>query len=161
MTGTAWFDHEWGPGAMPEGAQGWDWFAMQLDDGSELMLYQIRASDGRATAFSSGTYVPSSGRPVRIGWNDVRLVATGQWVSPKTRARYPSGWEIEVRSLGLTVGIDPILKDQELTTERSTGVTYWEGDCRVRGTARGRAISGRAYAELTGYAGRDVPGSGR
>jgi predicted secreted hydrolase len=159
LAGTAWFDHEWGPGALPEGAAGWDWFALQLDDGSDWMIYRIRGSDGVATAFSSGTYVPPEGAPVPIPWKDVRLTATGEWVSGKTRARYPSGWKLAVNSAGLDVAIDPILRDQELTTERSTGVTYWEGACRVRGTARGRPVSGRAYAELTGYAGRDVPGS--
>ena len=159
MTGTAWFDHEWGPGALPEGASGWDWFALQLGDGSELMLYRIRGRDGRATPYSSGVFVPASGLPRPVRWADVRFTATGEWVSPKTRARYPSGWRIGVPSLGLDAGVEPILKDQELTTERSTGVTYWEGDCAVRGTLRGRPISGRAYAELTGYAGPDVPGA--
>ena len=159
MTGSAWFDHEWGPGALPEGASGWDWFGVQLDDGSELMLYRIRGADGQATSFSSGTYVPASGAPVRVPWSGVRLTATGEWTSPKTRARYPSGWRIRIDPLRLDLAIDPLVKDQELTTERSTGVTYWEGTCRVSGTASGKPVSGRAYAELTGYAGKDVPGS--
>jgi predicted secreted hydrolase len=159
MTGTAWFDHEWGPGALPEGASGWDWFAVQLDDGSDLMLYRIRGPDGRATPYSSGTYVPASGAPVPLRWPDVRLAATGEWVSPKTRARYPSGWKIAIDPLRLDLAIHPLVRNQELTTERSTGVTYWEGACRVRGTFAGRPVTGRGYAELTGYAGRDVPGS--
>jgi predicted secreted hydrolase len=161
LAGSAWFDHEWGPGVLPAGAAGWDWFALQLSDGSELMLYRIRAADGSATPFSSGTFVTREGAPATVSWSDVRLETVRYWTSPKTRARYPSGWRIAVASLGLSVAVDPVFEDQELLTPESTGVTYWEGACRVSGTRRGQPISGRAYAELTGYAGRDVPGLAR
>jgi predicted secreted hydrolase len=159
LSGTAWFDHEWGPGALPEGAVGWDWFALQLSDGSDLMLYRMRGAGGGATPYSSGTFVPVSGEPSRIRWQDVRLQETGEWVSPKTKARYPSGWRLTVDSLSLDAVIAPVLQDQELVTSRSTGVTYWEGACRLRGTRADKPIEGRAYAELTVYAGKDVPGT--
>jgi predicted secreted hydrolase len=83
---------------------------------------------------------------------------TASWTSPRSGARYPAKWTIGMPSLGLTVSVTPVLPDQELVTERSTGVTYWEGACRVEGTRKGRPIGGRAYVEMTGYAGRDVPG---
>jgi predicted secreted hydrolase len=158
LSGTAWFDHEWGPGVLPADAAGWDWFALQLDDGSDLMLYRMRRADGSATPFSSGTFVPAKGAPVRLAWSDVRLTETRSWRSPRTKARYPAGWRIAVPSIGLDVAIEPILADQELETPGSTGVTYWEGACAVKGVRKGRPITGRAYVELTGYAGRDVPG---
>jgi len=158
LSGTAWFDHEWGPGALPAGAAGWDWFAVQLSDASELMLYRLRDSAGRATAFSSGTFVSASGEPASVRWQDVVYEETGSWTSRRSSARYPAGWRIRVLSAGLELSIEPALADQELETPKSTGVTYWEGACRVSGSRRGRAVEGRAYAELTGYAGRDVPG---
>jgi predicted secreted hydrolase len=161
LMGTAWFDHEWGPGGLPAQAVGWDWFALQLDDGSDLMLYRIRDRGGRSTAFSSGTFMPAKGEPRSLSWKDVDLRETAFWKSPRSGARYPAKWTIGVASLGLTVSVTPILSDQELVTERSTGVTYWEGACRVEGTREARPIAGRAYAELTGYAGRDVPGFSR
>ena len=161
LTGTAWFDHEWGPGALPSGLAGWDWFGVQLSDGSELMLYRLREPGGRASPFSSGTFVPASGPPATVAWNGadgVRLEETRRWTSPRTKAVYPAGWRISVAPLRLALEIDPLLPDQELVTEKSTGVTYWEGACRVGGTRAGKPVTGRAYAELTGYAGRDVPG---
>ena len=158
LSGTAWFDHEWGPGGMPAGVVGWDWFALQLDDGSDLMLYRIRGLGGAATPFSSGTFVPAAGEPRAIPWKDVNLDVSASWKSPHSGARYPARWKLGVASLGLAVTITPLLADQELVTERSTGVTYWEGACRVEGTRQGRPLAGRAYAELTGYAGKDVPG---
>jgi predicted secreted hydrolase len=158
LSGTAWFDHEWGPGVLPKDAAGWDWFALQLDDGSELMLYRMRRADGTATPFSSGTFVPAHGAAMPVRWSDVRLTETRSWQSPRTKARYPAGWRIAVASAGLDVSIEPLVADQELETPGSTGVTYWEGACAVKGTRGGKRVSGRAYVELTGYAGRDVPG---
>ena len=158
ISGTAWFDHEWGPGVLPAGATGWDWFALQLDDGSDLMLYRMRGADGKATPFSSGTLVPAKRAPTRIRWADVRLTETKTWHSPRSGARYPAGWRIAVAGVALDVEIAPLLADQELDTAASTGVVYWEGACSVRGTRNGRPIAGRAYVELTGYKSRDVPG---
>jgi predicted secreted hydrolase len=158
LSGTAWFDHEWGAGVLPVGAAGWDWFALQLDDGSELMLYRMRGRDGGATPFSSGTFVPARGAAVPIAWTGVRLTETASWTSPRSRARYPAGWRITLTSLQLDVTVAPLVAGQELDTAASTGVTYWEGACSVRGTRAGRPVAGNAYVELTGYAGRDVPG---
>jgi len=157
LTGTAWFDHEWGPGGLPAEAVGWDWFALQLDDGSDLMLYRIRARGGAATPFSSGTFVSAAGESRAISWKDVDFKETAFWKSPRSGARYPARWTLGIAPLGLSVTVTPVLPDQELVTERSTGVTYWEGACRVEGTRGGRPVTGRAYAELTGYGGRDVP----
>lgn len=158
ISGTAWFDHEWGPGVLPAGATGWDWFALQLDDGSDVMLYRMRGTDGKATPYSSGTLVPARGAPTHIRWADVRLTETKTWRSQRSGARYPAGWRIAVASIGLDIEIAPLLADQELDTAASTGVVYWEGACSVRGTRGGRPTMGRAYVELTGYKSRDVPG---
>jgi predicted secreted hydrolase len=160
LSGTAWFDHEWGPGGMPAGVAGWDWFALQLADGSELMLYRMRANSGGATPFSSGTFVSADGSSRPILWRDVILEESAWWKSARSGARYPARWRIAVESLGLDVVIQPLLPDQELATEQSTGVIYWEGACLVEGRRQGRPVAGRAYAELTGYAGRDITGMG-
>lgn len=157
LTGTAWFDHEWGPGGLPAAAVGWDWFALQLDDGSDLMLYRIRGRGGAATPFSSGTFVSAAGESRAISWKDVDFKETAFWKSPRSGARYPARWTLGIAPLALSVTVTPLLPDQELVTELSTGVTYWEGTCRVEGTRQGRSLTGRAYAELTGYASRDVP----
>ncbi len=159
LSGTAWFDHEWGPGALPADAVGWDWFALQLSDGSDLMLYRIRL-EGGASPFSAGTFVPANGGgpPRAIAWSDVTLTPLTSWTSRRSKAVYPARWSLAVRSLDLTTTVTPLVADQELVTDKSTGVTYWEGACRVEGKKDGRPIGGRAYVEMTGYAGRDVPG---
>jgi predicted secreted hydrolase len=158
LSGTAWFDHEWGPGGLPAGVSGWDWFALQLSDGSELMLYRMRLPTGAASPFSAGTFIPASGPPRAVAWKAVTLAARTHWTSPKSKAAYPAVWSLAVAPLALEVTLTPLLADQELVTARSTQVTYWEGACRVEGAREGRPITGRAYVEMTGYAGRDVPG---
>jgi predicted secreted hydrolase len=161
LSGTAWFDHEWGPGALPKEAAGWDWFALQLSDDTELMLYRMRDRSGGATPFSAGTFVDETGGLKLIRWQgDVALTELARWKSPKTGASYPSKWRIAVASAGLDVTLEPLVPDQELVTEESTGVIYWEGTCKVSGTRQGRPVGGRAYVEMTGYARRDVPGFG-
>ena len=160
LSGTAWFDHEWGSGALPSNATGWDWFALQLSDGSDLMLYRIRLEGSKASPFSAGTFVPADGAgpPRAIAWDDVALKPLSAWASPRSGAVYPASWSLAIASLKLQTTVTPLVADQELVTEKSTGVTYWEGACRVEGTRDGRSIAGRAYVEMTGYAGRDVPG---
>jgi predicted secreted hydrolase len=158
LHGEVWFDHEWGPGGLPEGVAGWDWFALQLSDGSELMLYRMRLRDGTASPFSAGTFVDAGGRAAPVRWADVSIAPRSTWTSPRSGAKYPAVWSVTVRSIGLDVTVSPLLADQELVTAKSTGVTYWEGACSVEGTRDGRQIGGRAYVEMTGYAGRDVPG---
>jgi predicted secreted hydrolase len=160
LLGMAWFDHEWGPGALPAGAAGWDWFALQLSNGSELMLYRIRLEGGNASPFSAGTFIPANGGgpPRPIAWSDVALAPLTTWTSPRSKSVYPAAWSLAIRSLGLETRVTPLVADQELVTEKSTGVTYWEGACRVEGKSHGRPIGGRAYVEMTGYAGRDMPG---
>jgi predicted secreted hydrolase len=149
----AWFDHEFGSDQLAEDVAGWDWFALRFDDGADLMLYRLRRSDGSTTPWSSGTFVAPDGRTTHLAADAARVVPTGSWKSPRSGATYPSGWRIEVPSLALVCDFAPLLTDQELTTDRSTRVVYWEGACDGAGTREGRRVAARAYVELTGYAG--------
>ena len=45
VTGTAWFDHQWGD-FIAVGGGGWDWFAVNLDDGTDLTVSLVRGADG-------------------------------------------------------------------------------------------------------------------
>jgi predicted secreted hydrolase len=122
------------------------------------MLYRLRTETGEATRFSAGTFSPREGTPQPIRWTEVRLDQTAFWKSARSGARYPARWRITVATLGLELEVEPQVADQELVTEQSTGVVYWEGTCRVTGRRGGNPVTGRAYVELTGYARRAVPG---
>jgi predicted secreted hydrolase len=156
VTGLAWMDREWSTSALSEGQVGWDWFSLQLDDGWELMVYQLRQRDGTPHPLSDGVLIDPSGAKVPLRWGvDLSVEPTGRWTSPVDGAVYPSGWRIKVPDRGVDLTVDPVLSDQEL----NLAFRYWEGAVDVVGTGvGGDAVRGRGYVELTGYAG-DVPGS--
>ncbi|HYO52192.1 lipocalin-like domain-containing protein [Archangium sp.] len=147
VTGQSWMDREWSTSALGEDLVGWDWFSLQLSDGSELMYYQLRRRDGTADTFSAGTLVPALGEPVRLSREDVRLEVLATWKSPRSGTTYPARWRLAVPSRGLTLDIRPALADQELPVS----VRYWEGSARLSGTHAGQPVRGRGYVELTGY----------
>ena len=45
VRGLSWMDHEFGSNQLREDQVGWDWFSIELDDGTELMLYLMRRKD--------------------------------------------------------------------------------------------------------------------
>jgi predicted secreted hydrolase len=152
VTGLSWFDHEWGSGSIGKDTAGWDWFALHLLDGRDLMLYRMRGTGGSTTGFSSGTLVEKDGRKVALGATDFTIEEAARWKSARSGASYPARWVLRVPRSGLAVVVVPLVQDQELVTEKSTRVTYWEGACDVSAPGDGTPL-GRAYVEMTGYAG--------
>lgn len=152
VTGTSWMDHEFGSGGLGEDQVGWDWFSVQFDSNVEFMLYVLRKRDGSHDPASSGTLIFPDGTSRHLTRADFVVRTTGQWTSPHSGARYPAKWIVEVPSIPLEVTITPVLPDQELRTEHSTRVTYWEGAVDVQGHFRNASVTGNGYVELTGYA---------
>jgi predicted secreted hydrolase len=152
VDGLAWNDHEWGSDELAPGVAGWDWFSMQLNGGTDIMLYRLRHSDGTSVPQSSGTIVARDGSASHLNASDFQIESTGSWTSPRDGAVYPSGWIVTVPPARARLTISPLLDDQELTTARSTRVSYWEGACAIAGTMGGKRVQGYGYTELTGYA---------
>ncbi len=152
VQGNSWFDKEFSTSALDPDQIGWDWFSIQLDNNYELMLYTIRQSDGTPSRFSKGTWVDPNGIKTDLKRDQFAIIPRDQWVSPKTKAVYPSGWTLRVPSLNLELELTPRLLDQELSFNLGAqSITYWEGACSARGILKGEEIQGHAFAELTGY----------
>lgn len=147
VSGLSWLDREWSSSALAKDQQGWDWFALQLSDGSELMFYNLRKMDGTQDVHSGGTWISAEGESRHLGHDDISLSVSERWSSPKG-GTYPAAWTIRLPELGLALDVDPVLDDQELFTT----VRYWEGAVDVTGSRDGVKITGRGYVELTGYA---------
>jgi predicted secreted hydrolase len=147
--GLSWMDHEWSTVSLADDQVGWDWFSIQLDDGGELMVFQLRQEDGRIDPFSSGAFIAPNGGARHLGRDEFEIRVDDEWRSPHTGATYPAGWTASVPALDLTLEIEPQLADQELTVSYA----YWEGAVRVEGQRAGQAVQGVGYVELTGYAG--------
>jgi predicted secreted hydrolase len=149
VSGTAWMDHEFSTSALSQNAVGWDWFALQLDNQREIMLYQIRNKDGSIVPTSHGSLVNADGSVIHLTLKDFKIEALDRWTSPHTGAVYPSRWRVTIQTPdgSLTLEITPLMADQELNTTTA----YWEGASRITGTDGGKPIQGYGYVELTGY----------
>lgn len=156
VTGQAWMDHEFGSNQLAQNQRGWDWFSIQLDDRqqTELMLYMMRRDDGSIDPYSSGTYVMGP-KAEHLEKRQYHIEVLDYWQSRQTGARYPAQWRIQLPEKNLFLEIEPLLADQELVTSQSTRTTYWEGACKVTGNHNGQPVKGKAYVELTGYAGNN------
>jgi Predicted secreted hydrolase len=150
VRGLSWFDHEWATNQLAPGQVGWNWICLQLSDGSDLMLYQMRLADGTVDVASSGTVIASDGTARHLRSTEFSAVASARWRSPKTGADYPVEWRIAVPASKLEVTVRPILREQELALEP---LTYWEGAIDAAGQLGNQDVAGHGYLELTGYAG--------
>lgn len=147
VQGLAWMDREWSTSALGAELAGWDWFALQLEDGRDVMLYQLRRRDGAADRLSAGIVVEADGRSRPLGRDDFRIEVLGTWLSPASRVRYPSRWRLAVPRESLTLDVKPRLPDQELRV----GARYWEGAVVVEDARGERRRAGQGYVELVGY----------
>jgi predicted secreted hydrolase len=151
VQGTSWMDHEFGSAQLRDYQVGWDWFSIRLENGIDLMLYQLRHRDGKIDPYSSGTIIFKDGSQRHLPLKEFQIEITDRWKSKKSGATYPSGWRIRVPQEQINLLLTPTVKDQELITEASTRVTYWEGSVRVEGKYGPRPVEGLGYVELTGY----------
>ncbi len=145
--GLSWMDREWSTSTLEENQVGWDWFAIQLSDGREVMYYQIRKKDGSAESLSNGTLINTDGTGKSLSLNDVKLQVIDYWKSYDGKAIYPSEWYLNIPKEKMELHIIPYIPDQELNLT----VRYWEGAVKIKGTCKEKNISGNGYVELTGY----------
>ena len=156
VAGASWMDHEFGTTFLEPGQVGWDWFSLQLDDGADLMVFQLRRADGRPDARSAGTWIAGGGASAALEGDDVRLTPGRRWTSPASGAEYPVEWRVELPGRQTSLAVTAVLDAQEMDTGASTGVTYWEGAVTAAGRVGGRPVRGRGYLEMTGYVGRPM-----
>ncbi|MBT8045442.1 MAG: hypothetical protein KJO79_10870 [Verrucomicrobiae bacterium] len=150
LTGEGWADHEMMGLDVARGAVGWDWFAMQLDDGTELMHYKFRDHQGTSSIQTMTARIDKSGKRRIFGRGDCEVVPLAYWISPKSGTRFPIRWKMSIPSENLVCYLEARFKDGEMCGKVSR-IRYWEGLVSVRGEWRGKPIAGRAYVELTGY----------
>ena len=143
VLGNSWMDREWSSSALDTDQAGWDWFALQLEDGRDFMYYQLRNKQGGMHAFSRGSLVGKDGSVRTLLPDQVRLTALRYWQAADG-TRYPVGWRLQAPDLQLDLEVQALLDDQQM----DHSVRYWEGAVDVSGSH-----DGRGYLELSGYAG--------
>lgn len=133
---------------------GWDWFSLQLDDGTDMMYFRLRLKDGTDDPTSSGVLIAQDGHSTRLAREEVTVEALGSWESPAGGV-YPAGWRLTIKPNNRIIEVRPVLADQEFRHD----ARYWEGAVDVLDANTGKP-AGRGYVELTGYAPGKVEKSG-
>ena len=139
VSGLAWIDREWSTSVLGDAYRGWDWFALHLDDGRDLMLYQLRRIDGQIDRYNAGSL--GDGRVSRtLTADDFSLTSIEYWRG------WPVAWKLVIRGdepqqYVVRAAIDDQVMD--------TAVRYWEGVAYVEDDHGHRL--GAGYMELTGY----------
>jgi len=151
LAGLAWLDREWGSGQLDRQTAGWDWFALQLDDGRDLMVYRLRLVDGQTSPFSAGILVEPSGQSRVLAADDFELEAVDHW-RDETGVAWPIGWRLKLPADNLSLRVKAAFEDQLWRDS----VRYWEGAVEVLADGQDELL-GRGYLELSGYA--DSPGN--
>jgi len=147
VTGQAWLNRSWGKIAPPGGQVALNRYQVQLDDGREMLIFQLRRKDGSAPPLSSGLLVEADGRALPIPENAVRLEPDAYWSNPEG-IRYPVAWTVKLPNLATELRLSPLVEDQEAVRS----VRAWSGSVSVSGTGpRNEALSGQGFMELTGY----------
>ena len=149
VTGQAWFDHEFGYMGMTP-VTGWDWYSIQLEDNTELMIYAIRREGGDITPESKACRIDANSVEECIPYSEVVIDVLGRFASPHTDGVYPSGWRIRIDAWNVDLVMVPTVADQEFYRG---GMAYWEGSCKLVGSP----APGKGYVELVGYAPRPGP----
>ena len=145
VEGNSWLDREWSSSALDKDQAGWDWFALQLDDGREVMYYQMRNKQGGAHAFSSGKLVEKDGRVHTLLPNQMMLMPSRYWQA-RDGERYPVKWSMQIAEHQLDLEVEAMIDDQLMDHT----VRYWEGAVGVSGSH-----TGKGYLELSGYDSRE------
>ena len=138
VTGLAWMDREWSSQPLASDQAGWDWLSLHINSGEKLVLFRLRQTDGRH--FVSGKWFLPDGKSRQIASGD--LTMTPKAITEIGKRKIPTGWEITIPPLAVTISCTPL----NARSWMGTSFAYWEGPITFDGSH-----SGVGYLEMTGY----------
>lgn len=138
VEGELWFDRQYGALSCAM-IEGWQWFCLHLDDGSQLMIFRFNHEVSERLAVIVG----ADGRARWLRPDEFHIDALAYWHSPRSGIDYPCAWRVrtDLHDLELRTPV----RAQEMNGAAWLGPVYWEGACAVSGSHRGVA-----YVELLG-----------
>ncbi|MCF6203282.1 MAG: hypothetical protein L3J59_06350 [Methylococcaceae bacterium] len=142
VKGEAWFDHQWGDFYTDK--MSWVWFSIQLENGMDLMLYQI--SDKYGSPISYNGSISKNGKTEILNQDDFILVPKKNWVSAKTKKSYSIEWAVKVPQKEIDLVVKSVVKNSEFDAKLTTYLVYWEGAIEINGSHKGKG-----FLELNGY----------
>jgi predicted secreted hydrolase len=148
VSGLSWMDHEFSSNQLGKDQVGWDWLCLQLNSGTDLMIYRMRAVDGKSD-YSFATEVMPDGRTHYLAGDAIQMQGSDPWTSPHSGGRYPQRWQIKIAGMEPMI-VQPRFEDQEFCPSQSPKVIYYEGAAEA--TDASGTVLGLGYLEMTGYA---------
>ena len=146
VSGEAWMDREWGSSLLDEAQAGWDWFALHLKDGSNLMVYSLRRKDGGIDPYAVAHRTDAEGNSQRWQPDEWSLTPLQHWTSPVTGSKWPISWRLQIPGINFDAAVTALFPNQE----HHGAFGYWEGTVDVI-NHQDRTNIGRGYLEMTGY----------
>jgi predicted secreted hydrolase len=138
VTGKAWLDREWSSQPLAANQKGWDWFSLKLDDGTRVMLFQLREDNGGV--YYSGTWIKPDGATQALGKTDIEMQPLT--ISDVRGKNIPTSWKLVIPSKRVDLTVHALNDDSWM----ATSVPYWEGPISIQGSH-----TGEGYLEMTGY----------
>ena len=145
-SGQGWFDHQWGNSWVAQN-NGWDWWGVQLDDGTDVLFFRQRNLSTGKVFFPLATFMDKDGRQSVTRKIVFTPDATMTWKSAKTKVTYPLGWTVTFPEKHLTLHIKADVKDQEMPI-LGPGGGIWEGSCTVLTDAFARSPTGQELGQM-------------
>lgn len=146
VEGFSWMDREWSTSALERDQAGWDWFSIQIENGIDIMYFQLRSIQGEEANFGKGSWVDKIGNVEYIALEDVELTVLERWESPAGN-EYPVKWSLNIPKKAIELVLEVKMKNQV----HDISVDYYEGAIQITGDYKGTPIKGNGYVELTGY----------
>ncbi|GAM60976.1 attH component of attEFGH ABC transport system [Vibrio ishigakensis] len=140
VTGKGWIDREWSSQFLLDSQQGWDWFALRLDDDLSLVLFQLRDSQTGKASYSHGRIMQKDDLGIPLDPDQITLSPI-QYTDIETSS-YPTAWQISVPKYDINLEVSAINPNARMPLT----VPYWEGPVSISGSHQGEG-----YMELTGY----------
>ena len=144
--GQGWFDHQWGNSWVAQN-DGWDWWGVQLDDGTDILFFRQRDLKTGRIFFPLATFMDKNGRQSVTKKIVFTPYKEALWKSPKSGVTYPLGWTVYFPEQRLTLLLTAAVKNQEMPI-LGPGAGIWEGLCDVT------AFRGQVAAQMAKPSGR-------
>jgi len=142
VRGKSWMDHQWSDAKYSRDK--WNWFSVQLSDGTELVCFDYEDGGNKTQAVSM---IGPDGR--QNDFTDVEIVPLAKkWVSKKTKTVYPLEWRVRVPLKKIDLTITARARHQEMLFGP---IIYWEGPTAVSGRVSGRVVRGVGFMELVNH----------
>ena len=160
VKGAGWVDRQWGTSWVAQN-NGWDWWGVQLSDGSDLIVYRVKDNVTGKILRAEATLLRPDGTQI-VEKKPAFSVQTGEanarWTDGESGITFPLRWQITLPTLGLTLTTTPAFPEQTIPV-LGIGDAIWEGAVRVSGTGpNNAALTGQGFMELVGYKPSAKPG---